>query len=331
MPPKPSRKMLPQMLVSEKDMAQAQALLQGAEEAKRQRSNMTYWLKSEGLDKPYQDAPQGEKRKFLAQWFASRLATSGTSTTTHAVVSNSTKERNFEWCGKQALITKLGEHKASAKINSGNMTKRPDPDTGLEGEWDLEYKLFSDTGGNQENDNYTHGLTAEKEFNGDDSANEARASLQSMADNMGNNVNPLFVKTEEGVVLPSSMASSSSSNKLLQAAQNDKTFMLLKETPRQVLRNMNETITTLKEMFEKTKGGKYQEQLHEDIKKCIPLFITQHKKVETVCVQGGKEEVELKALAINVDKVFERYNDVEEWYIKFHHVPKDGKKRKRAQ
>jgi hypothetical protein len=323
---KQPKKTLPSIFVSEKDLLAAQQLLKGAEDAKRMRSNMSYWLSKQGLDAHYHNAPLSVKKSFFVQWSAEKLATEGKATTIHEVVAKGIKARAFEWISKKALISKFGEDKALAKIECNKLATRPDPDSGRADEWHVEYKLYSDTGGNEEEDTYKHALQSEKDYNTAEGAATAKEELKQLSDNMADNINPLAVKMET--------ASSDSSTNIpvvVPSKQEDaKTFSTLKAGgAKQILRNVNEVILSLKEMFEKTKEGKYEVQLHDDVKKLISLAGPLYKKLELAFTQGGQDEAEQLALATNIDKAYAKFNEVEEWYLKFH-PRSNGKKKART-
>eukprot|EP00959_Pyramimonas_sp_CCMP1952_P138659 2902245-Pyramimonas_sp.AAC.1 len=61
-------------------------------------------------------------------------------------------EHLFVWMGKQQMINAFGEAKAASKIASNKLESRPDPDSGLDDEWNREYKVWTDSGGNIEAD-----------------------------------------------------------------------------------------------------------------------------------------------------------------------------------
>jgi hypothetical protein len=169
-------------------------------------------------------------------------------------------------------------------------------------------------------------LQSEKDYNTAEGAAKAKEEMKQLSDNMADNINPLAVKMEN--------ASSDSSTNIpffVPAKQEDaKTFNALKAGgAKQILRNVNEVILSLKEMFEKTKDGKYEVQLHDDVKKLISQAGPLYKKLELAFTQGGQDEAEQLALATNIDKAYAKFNEVEEWYLKFH--PKsNGKKKART-
>jgi hypothetical protein len=146
---KKGTKELPYAIVSESDLAAAKAALADEAELKRQRSSMTYFLKSQGLDQAYSVKGNTAKKQFLANWMAKRMAD-------HRVKTSHSSSQEFRsttssgsvwgWMGKEQMIKVLGEHKATAKIDSGLLKHRPDRDTTLDGEWDREYMLVSDQG-----------------------------------------------------------------------------------------------------------------------------------------------------------------------------------------
>ena len=56
------------------DLESAKKLLEDAEELKRQRSNLAYYLKGTGLLPDFTRKSVQAKKEFLASWFAARVA-----------------------------------------------------------------------------------------------------------------------------------------------------------------------------------------------------------------------------------------------------------------
>ena len=91
------------------------------------------------------------------------------------------RKREFEWLSKAQMITRFGQEKALAKIQFGKLPHRPGEDTGLDGEWGREYKIYADTGGDTERNKRKEGMTAEEELNDPADVAAAKESLDSMA------------------------------------------------------------------------------------------------------------------------------------------------------
>ena len=60
------------------------------------------------------------------------------------VSSQKTKKRAFTWMSKQKMIDTFGAAKAQAKIEFGKLDTQPDPDTKLDDEWNIEYKIWAE-------------------------------------------------------------------------------------------------------------------------------------------------------------------------------------------
>ena len=94
--------------------------------------------------------------------------------------------------------------------------------------------------------------------------------------------------------------------------------------PKKVLRGVGETVVTLKEMFTDTKGERYCEKLHDDLCKAIPKWARMHKSLEQMVVEKLDCQVTNAALSMNLDQLYNGYNDLAQWHVKFF-----GSKKKR--
>eukprot|EP00959_Pyramimonas_sp_CCMP1952_P342455 7174787-Pyramimonas_sp.AAC.1 len=66
--------------------------------------------------------------------------------------------RNYEWMSRETMVTKLGKHKAEAKIASNKLETRADQDTGLMDEYSLEYKVWIGAGKEETGSDNAHSL-----------------------------------------------------------------------------------------------------------------------------------------------------------------------------
>ena len=98
--------------------------------------------------------------------------------------------------------------------------------------------------------------------------------------------------------------------------------------PKVTLRNCAESVANLKQMFEKTSGAKYTDQLHADIGKLLPKFKTPFRKIEEVIAKDTEDEDILWALATKIDAEYETYNECKSWFEKL--VGKKTCKRQRS-
>ena len=169
---------------SEAELSAARKELQDEAERKRARSSMKHYLESTGQYDAYMVAPMPVKRGWLERHWAHQLANGGGIKTSKRVVqTNQHKERDFEWMNKWAMIQRFGEVKAVNKINSGKLQEQPDKDTGLTGEWDIEYKVFKETGGEAQS-NITKDAVQSKEEITKNQAEEAVSALNDKAQSL---------------------------------------------------------------------------------------------------------------------------------------------------
>ena len=104
-----------------------------------------------------------------------------------------------------------------------------------------------------------------------------------------------------------------------------KTVETLTQNPRQILKVIGETVTTLKCMCQATKENRYPQALHENIGKVLPKFKADFNAVESLVMRSDLEkyagsdggEAVIRAVAEKLDGNYERYNDLCEWHAKF--------------
>ena len=106
-----------------------------------------------------------------------------------------------------------------------------------------------------------------------------------------------------------------------------KTHSALQKNPKQVLRNIAETVTNLKEMFQNTSGSKYCDAMHAEVSKLIPKTSKIYKTVEAVVVAKDDDigDDKLVAISSKIDATNEEYYEVRSAYNKF--FPKAKKQR----
>ena len=166
-------------LVPDAELAKARAALQHDDNLRRARSNMSYWLEQNGQRDEFRSWPSTDKRALLEKVTrnAEAKAQQGISHTHH------TKD-NFKWLNKHNLIKAFGKEAAEHKISSNSLTTRADRDTRLSGEWDVEYKIYGDTGGANDSDSFTNTTSAKRKLETVDELNAAQDSMGSMSDSM---------------------------------------------------------------------------------------------------------------------------------------------------
>eukprot|EP00959_Pyramimonas_sp_CCMP1952_P107624 2250183-Pyramimonas_sp.AAC.1 len=166
-------------------------------EAKRQRSNMSYWLSANAKKEEYDNSPIDVRRQFFHSFVADSIAKKGDMTTGREIKTGKIIEKTFEWVGKERMITLIGEKKAQSKIDSGKLEHRPDRDTGADGEWDREYKLYTDQGSSHESDFSNMKLDNTESLEGEAAVKDAQEKLTSAAMHMAGNGTNTILKRED--------------------------------------------------------------------------------------------------------------------------------------
>ena len=248
-------------------------------------------------------------------------------------------ERNFQWMCWEQMKTLFGEEKAQKKIDSGKLEDRPGPDTGLDGFSNKEWKVWFDTGANKELDVDSRILIVDEDLEGKE-AQEMLSNFKEFQGCLAGNVALTQVKTEpedetkkEGKDDKEGQKENDPEDVDL---EEDKTFIDLQKAPRQVLRNVGETLTTLKGMYELTGRTKYCEGMQADISKMIPKFGQLFRQVEVVEIKKHTPQdvdpqvklAALKALATKVDADLADFEELKEAYEKW--FPASKKQRKKA-
>ena len=101
-----------------------------------------------------------------------------------------------------------------------------------------------------------------------------------------------------------------------------------------MLKNLQDTLFTLKIMFKNTADNKYSTELHTDISKPITKVVAIINLVEGLIVDDDDEkdktntDAHIKAIATKVDMLFEVFNTVNVYYTRFRGPQKGKAKRK---
>lgn len=310
--------------MSEGDLEKAKLHMANKESAKRCRSSMSYWLAQNGMKDEYDDAPIHEKKKFILHFASEQLKKEGEKTMQTEEVHNfsNKKARNFRWMSLEILQREIGKNKANNKVASGKLLSRPDPDTGLDDEDNREYKIYEDVGGEEERTDQKTGLKNDVALKDDaavkdatDMMSDARACIA------GGEVTLGWPKTQVKLEVgdPGSASNGKPDNaKPDMDTEDNKTIVALDKEPKKVLRQTQEIIVRLKEMFGNTENTKFCETLHQEITKLLPKLGTSYKKVEKIVTDKGvdKSEPVLTALGTKLDEHFTAFNEVDEWYCK---------------
>jgi len=298
--------------VSDGDVAAARAALQDAAEKRRQNSNMHYYLQSIGKKDAYDCMSAAEKKEFFLKWFAKKVGEGNSvSSSSNRVAIVTEKGDDYVWMGKEKMIKELGEKKALAKIESGVLEHRADPDTKMDDEWSREFKVYIGTGRVLERGESTHSLDTSADVQGD----VLKESMEDMAAAMSH------IAGEKPVCTVAVKKEAEGGNGDAAVAKYDanlhnKTFEALQKNPRVTLRNCGDTIVTIKTMFEATQEMKYAEALHHDISKLLPKFRSHYTNVEKLVTKGNSDEAVLLAIAKKLDADYEQFNLYADWYQK---------------
>ena len=103
-------------MVSQADLQKARQALQDEEVKKRQRSNMSHYLKNTEKLEAYKSLPMQERKSFLESWVADQMGKSEgkkSFDSSRTLATQKARARGWEWVSKAAMITKFGEVKAT--------------------------------------------------------------------------------------------------------------------------------------------------------------------------------------------------------------------------
>eukprot|EP00959_Pyramimonas_sp_CCMP1952_P079655 1665813-Pyramimonas_sp.AAC.1 len=94
------------------------------------------------------------------------------------------------------------------------------------------------------------------------------------------------------------------------------TFDKIKANIKSEIRVQGDRLMKLKEIFEKTKTGKYAQSLNDDVSKMIPKMSKAIKTMERVFLQKGDDDIDdamILAVAKQVDEASLNYDAVIDW------------------
>ena len=151
---------------------------------------MTCFLTQQGTYDVYKTWDMQAKRTFMVKSFADRLARPDSKAKFRnfkEVQNTEHADNNYTWMSKAAMITAVGEVKALAKISSGKLATRTDPDSGLDDEWNMEYKVYQKTGGRGESVSTGSNLEANQELGEGSQREQAGTEMESMMKSMAGN------------------------------------------------------------------------------------------------------------------------------------------------
>ena len=315
--------------VSAKDVEEAQKLLKDEADKRRANSNMMYWLQTNGKRNNYDALLPKDRKQFALMWYAWSLKDGDTTKLTKRASGTEKIEKDIgKWMCKNQIIDKYGKDKGESKIkvlDAEPTRHRPDRDTGEDGEWHREYKIFEDGEEEANFDRCAHELNNTKEIQGVEAMQEAEEDMAS------------FKLLQGGDDPNASAAGSSGPEKKIKVEgelpnEDLKTFNKLKTNPKAVLRTIQDNIMELKRMFERAKQperAKYTEILRADITKLLPKLKSDHNAVEKLHLTQDETipDPELLATARKLDKNFEIITEIIMWYKRLCPDDKKGSQR----
>ena len=271
----------------------------------------------------------------------------------HTITSSNKDQKRHKWMSASKMVEEFGSAKATAKIKSGKLDSRPDEVTGLDDDEHREYKIIQDEFMEIEADDHQRRLKVEEDLD-DKMAQEAEKSFKDTAQFMVGSVPKQQVTDEEVKVEQDEDEKEAQNNNPQEAGDNliqvaeeeeDKTMEMLTKTHKTALRNCQEAIINLKEMFHATAGeSKYCYEIHKDLEKMIPQYTDLEQSIESLvlkppekatgkCKQETEEGMEqplvvLKVVAFKLDMMDKDYKGVREAYLKWFPEEKKGKRNK---
>ena len=272
----------------------------------------------------YDSLPPPERKQFFDAWFADEMK-NGETTSSGSKDIGSEKQigSNFQWVSKHQLITLLGNVKAEARVASNKLLTRPDPVTGLSDEWSLEYKLHTDVGSEMGIEKINHRLQTDVSVEGEVAKTEALEDMSAARLHEAGSASSapaVYIKKEPSTEAQSAQIKMTEAEKRL-----SKSTDTLTKNPRQILKVIWETVTTLKVMYQATKAIRYTEALNEDIGKLLPKFKSDFAAVESLVTRSDLEsyacteegEAVIRAVAVKLEHNYEQFNELCEWHAKF--------------
>ena len=231
----------------------------------------------------------------------------------------------------KAMIDRFGLQKTMARINSGKMSTRPDTITGLQDEWNIEYRITTDFVERSEQKADEHEVSNVAELD-EEAMKERLEMVKEMqecmnVDGAGSSssasgqpgVTPGATIKKEKADVETPPKDISKAADIMNAIECE-VFKTLCKDPKKVNRDLNAKLTELKINFERTKNMKYGSELHADVTALLPKAVKIYKVSELIVVKhenkkedaelGEKERAELLAASISIKKYIEEYNEL---------------------
>jgi hypothetical protein len=325
----------PLPLVPEKELEAAKQKLADKEDNNRMRSQMKYWLEQRDQLVAYRAASAKTRKSYFDQWVANQMQNGVRSGKQSRTSSKSqTSQEEEEWMAKEEMINKLGPKRTESLINSGNLQFRACKKTGLDDEWNREYKQIRDKTINKTDETTAKQISSDMAALDDKTFKDLIDDITSM-DALDNSSDKLAdlpaitgVKTEGAN--PSGASTGSGAAGLCKPPEPEKeesgTYKALKTSPKAVVKNIQDAILELKEVWRESKDNRIAGVVHEDATKMLPKFARIYKSTETALVEKIDCDATLLALADKIDAMFTEYNALIEWHHRL--MPKEARKKK---
>eukprot|EP00959_Pyramimonas_sp_CCMP1952_P100830 2109252-Pyramimonas_sp.AAC.1 len=298
-------------VVSPVELAAAKAALRDEAELKRQRSSLSHFLRGQGTYDAFTDMACPAKTEFLESWYSKKLTE-----TNKKVIQGTTKEykmrghkkHNFQWVGVEQMQKLIG--------------------------WSIEYKLFFDTGGDDEENIKSERLDASAELEGGEigQANGFMKDIASCTDLDAKKLDNEQIKKEKGDDEQNNTAGSNVDGVIGQGTEkHNATLTKVKNNVKAELTVRSEHLFKLKEMFDATENGKFLQPLHDETVALIPKAAKAVKSLEQLHLQTSDgttvgDDLYL-AVAMQIDAFSSDYTEVLDWHKK--PLPSKGGKAKK--
>jgi hypothetical protein len=317
----------PLPLVGDKELEAAKQKLEDKVENNRLRSQMLYWLSQNKQDQAYKMASPKVRKSYFDQWVAVQMS-KGERSGRHSRTASKSKivEEEEVWVAKEEMILTLGPNRAQALIDSNKLDHHPRRKTGLDDEWNRQYKQEKDKVIHRGDETTRNEVESHRTELDDTAFKELLDDLTSLeALDSGGDLSKLAalkeVKVEGGAAMaPAGILPPKAEEK------DSATFTALKTAPKTVVKNVQEALLELKEVWKESKDNRMAGVIHEDATKLMPKFAKIYKSVESALIDKVTDEATLLALSKKVDEHFNSYNDLIEWHHKL--MPKEQRKKK---
>ena len=322
--------------VPAEDLQKAKAFLEDQANKKKAQNDLRYWLHSNSHHDEFLGWPMPAKRKFLESFTATSVMSKLSEKSlkaTRMIETTTSKEKDKEWMSKEQMISTFGEKKTASILSSDKVLHRPCRFTGLDDEWNREYKVGRDKENEKELERRGMELDSAEAVSDEARCKEVLASFDSASRCMTiNDVMLGSVKREPTTDSTAAEKESGDADDLFREHANQETIDSLNKDPRKVLRNVGDCITNAKFAFSQAEKSEYTEKLAADLKKNLSALSAAFKKVEHFCLVHREDSQLLEPalvvpIAEMVDNAMQRYNILYEMAGRFFPTNAHNKKK----